>query len=65
MWWQGEEVGRIIRIRPEPDVPPPVFKNNRIRTAKYNAVTFLPVFLFDMFSRVAYLYFLAQVGVLA
>ena len=34
---------------------------NSIRTAKYNAITFLPIFLFEMFSRVAYLYFLAQV----
>lgn len=35
---------------------------NNIRTAKYNVITFLPIFLFEMFSRVAYLYFLAQVG---
>eukprot|EP00891_Asterochloris_glomerata_P000836 jgi/Astpho2/836/Aster-00685 len=33
---------------------------NNIRTAKYNVITFLPIFLFEMFSRVAYLYFLAQ-----
>lgn len=29
-------------------------------TAKYNIITFLPIFLFEMFSRVAYLYFLLQ-----
>ena len=34
---------------------------NSIRTAKYNAITFFPIFLVEMFSRVAYLYFLAQV----
>ncbi|KAK9806980.1 hypothetical protein WJX72_009386 [[Myrmecia] bisecta] len=36
------------------------FGKNHIKTAKYNVVTFLPIFLFTMFSRVAYLYFLAQ-----
>lgn len=37
------------------------FCGNDIHTAKYNVVTFVPVFLFTMFSRVAYLYFLSQV----
>jgi hypothetical protein len=37
------------------------FCTNSIYTAKYNLITFLPIFLFTMFSRVAYLYFLAQV----
>jgi hypothetical protein len=34
-----------------------------VTTAKYDPyfVTFLPIFLFEMFSRVAYLYFLIQV----
>lgn len=31
-----------------------------MKTAKYNPVTFLPLFLFSMFSRAAYLYFLSQ-----
>ena len=35
---------------------------NSIRTAKYNVATFVPIFLWTMFSRVAYLYFLCQVG---
>ena len=34
---------------------------NSVKTAKYNVVTFLPIFLWEMFSRVAYLYFLLQV----
>ena len=34
---------------------------NSIKTAKYNVITFVPTFLVEMFSRVAYLYFLAQV----
>jgi Phospholipid-translocating ATPase N-terminal len=38
-----------------------VHETNRVVTAKYNIVTFLPIFLFEMFSRVAYLYFLIQV----
>ena len=37
------------------------FAKNSIKTAKYNLITFLPIFLFEMFSRAAYLYFLAQV----
>lgn len=37
------------------------FCSNRVVTAKYNVVTFLPIFLFEMFSRLAYLYFLLQV----
>ena len=36
------------------------YKGNAVRTAKYNAFTFLPRFLFEMFARSAYLYFLAQ-----
>jgi Phospholipid-translocating ATPase N-terminal len=39
------------------------FGGNAIKTAKYNVVTFLPIFLFEMFSRLAYLYFLAQVRI--
>lgn len=35
--------------------------SNRVVTSKYNPITFLPIFLFEMFSRVAYLYFLLQV----
>ena len=37
------------------------FPGNAITTSKYNIVTFVPIFLFVMFSRVAYLYFLLQV----
>ena len=43
--------------------PAPVqYVHNGISTAKYNVITFLPYFLFEMFSRAAYLYFLLQVG---
>ena len=37
------------------------FCGNDIKTAKYNLVTFLPIFLCEVFSRAAYLYFLLQV----
>ena len=40
---------------------PKGFVNNEIHTAKFGIVNFLPIFLFIMFRRVAYLYFLAQV----
>lgn len=33
---------------------------NRVDTSKYNVATFLPIFLYEMFSRVAYFYFLLQ-----
>lgn len=38
------------------------FCGNEIHTAKYNTASFVPIFLFTMFSRVAYLYFLTQVN---
>lgn len=36
------------------------FVGNGIRTAKYNVLTFAPIFLWEMFSRAAYFYFLIQ-----
>ena len=43
------------------DVDNPVqHVHNGIKTAKYNVVTFVPIFLFEIFSRAAYLYFLLQ-----
>lgn len=36
------------------------FSGNRVKTGKYNAFTFLPLFLIEMFSRAAYAYFLCQ-----
>ncbi len=54
-----QEAPRIIHTRPYFQ-PLPNVASNRVVTAKYNIVTFLPIFLFEMFSRVAYLYFLFQ-----
>jgi Phospholipid-translocating ATPase N-terminal len=45
--------------------PTPGFGHNGIKTAKYNPVTFAPIFLFEMFSRAAYLYFLIQVRLMS
>ena len=36
------------------------YANNVIRTAKYNIITFLPLFLFDVFRKSSYLYFLVM-----
>ena len=48
------------RVLLGPGAPSGHFQGNAITTSKYNIVTFLPIFLFVMFSRVAYLYFLLQ-----
>uniref|UniRef100_A0A452IYM3 Phospholipid-transporting ATPase n=1 Tax=Gopherus agassizii TaxID=38772 RepID=A0A452IYM3_9SAUR len=41
-----------------PPRPKKTFQNNRIKTSKYNILTFLPVNLFEQFQRVANAYFL-------
>ena len=48
------------RVRIGPGAHNPAAAGNAVKTAKYNPVTFLPLFLFSMFSRAAYLYFLSQ-----
>lgn len=47
----------------KPNAPDEKFATNAISTGKYDSyfVTFLPIFLFDTFTRVAYIYFLLQV----
>ena len=54
----GPPPSRVVLLGPGARLPPAV--GNAVRTAKYNPVTFLPRFLFEMFSRAAYLYFLLQ-----
>jgi len=49
-----------LRVRIGPGAHNPLAAGNAVKTAKYNPVTFLPLFLFSMFSRAAYLYFLSQ-----
>lgn len=57
----GKEAAREIHFAPQAgDNPNTVLETNRVVTSKYNFATFLPIFLFEMFSRVAYLYFLVQ-----
>jgi magnesium-transporting ATPase (P-type) len=60
----GKDAGvRDVHFAPQgAPGPPPLPETNRVVTSKYNVVTFLPIFLFEMFSRVAYLYFLLQAG---
>eukprot|EP01025_Chloroclados_australasicus_P031044 TRINITY_DN3132_c0_g4_i1.p1 TRINITY_DN3132_c0_g4~~TRINITY_DN3132_c0_g4_i1.p1 ORF type:complete len:1356 (-),score=176.40 TRINITY_DN3132_c0_g4_i1:580-4509(-) len=58
-----QDGGRVVYLNiPEQEDPKyrKQFANNSITTSKYNILTFLPIFLFEMFSRLAYLYFLAQ-----
>jgi len=57
----GPSDGQQRRVRLGHSAANPGFADNSIRTSKYNILTFLPIFLFTMFSRVAYLYFAAQV----
>lgn len=43
------------------NIPPPIpslFQSNYISTTKYNAITFIPVSLFNQFRRYANIYFL-------
>lgn len=54
---QDEEV-RYVRHN---EGPVGEFETNKVVTSKYNVITFLPYFLFEMFSRAAYMYFLLQV----
>ena len=58
----GETGTRTIHFGPDATNGESGFVDNTIKTAKYNVATFLPIFLFEMFSRAAYLYFLLQVG---
>ena len=53
---------RTIKVSVPKAIPEAEFCNNAVSTAKYNIATFLPLFLFKMFSRVAYVYFLVQAG---
>lgn len=56
-----EQEFREIHFNPSAGpVPTPIPETNRVVTSKYNIITFVPIFLFEMFSRVAYLYFLIQ-----
>ena len=50
----------------DPNQPLKSYEKNAVSTAKYDTyfLTFIPLFLFEMFSRVAYLYFLIQVRLL-
>lgn len=58
----GQAVGRLITHNIEDEESTGHFASNEIRTAKYNLFTFFPRFLFEMFKRAAYMYFLLQVG---
>uniref|UniRef100_A0A452IYM6 Phospholipid-transporting ATPase n=1 Tax=Gopherus agassizii TaxID=38772 RepID=A0A452IYM6_9SAUR len=64
--WPGNPPGCWPSARPEgigiaegrSSRPKPSLPNNRIKTSKYNILTFLPVNLFEQFQRVANAYFL-------
>ena len=58
----GGRRGRKKRQEQGLNDPALMKEDNRVTTSKYNLVTFLPIFLFEMFTRVAYLYFLIQAG---
>jgi len=70
MWGRtssGKELQRLVLMNDDDDDEHfqqrlKRYSSNRVRTAKYNLITFLPLFLFEMFSRAAYFYFLCQAG---
>lgn len=39
------------------------YKSNRIKTSKYNLITFLPLSIFEQFRRVANFYFLINITI--
>ncbi len=49
-----------IRVRKARHAQPRPPAGNNVTSAKYTLLSFAPVFLFETFSRVAYLYFLLQ-----
>ena len=51
------------RIRLGPGAVNEGYVGNSIRTAKYNIITFVPLFLWTMIKRVAYVYFFFQASV--
>lgn len=66
---QQQQPEWVVRLNggagvPVADPGDPRFRvqGNHIATSKYTLLTFFPVFLFELFTRVAYLYFLLQVG---
>jgi hypothetical protein len=55
---KGEKKTRVVHMNDGQQTGD--FVGNGIRTAKYNVLTFGPIFLWEMFSRAAYFYFLIQ-----
>ncbi|CAH1761018.1 8280_t:CDS:10 [Entrophospora sp. SA101] len=53
-----DKVGRIIYLNDPARNQPAKYIHNRISTAKYNFLTFLPKFLYEQFSKYANLFFL-------
>ncbi|KAG2484993.1 hypothetical protein HYH03_016286, partial [Edaphochlamys debaryana] len=61
-WWRRQSPGPDHPPHPHhrPRPPPPPPSGNTVVTSRYTALTFAPVFLFELFARPAYLYFLLQ-----
>ena len=57
----GGAANRLVHYNTLPVGTPQRFPGNVVKTSKYNVATFLPRFLFEQFSQVAYFYFLLQV----
>ena len=55
---RGDKSTRVIHLNDAEKNLPSKFRNNRISTAKYNFVTFVPKFLLEQFSKYANLFFL-------
>lgn len=56
-----DEAGkRNVRYNDPTAEPHKGYSDNVVRTAKFNIITFVPIFLFEVFRKASYFYFLVM-----